>query len=84
MVRFLEYLMFALILGAGIIIGTMASTPGKSESHAILNEHGAYDAVNNDYLVYLPNERDLTTEEYEALAVISELYNRVQIAYPNN
>ena len=76
--------MFALLFGIGVMLGVMSATPGKSESHMILNERGAYDAVNNDYLVYLPNERDLTTEEYEALAVISTLYNKVQVVYPAN
>ena len=76
-----NYTMFVVLFGFGILFGTMAATPGKSESHAILEKHGVYDSEGTSYFVYLPSKTDLSTEEFEALAVISTLYNKVQIVY---
>ena len=79
----LQYFTFIALFMAGVLMGTMVATPGKSESHMILNEHGAYDHEGLSYLIYLPNQSDLSTEEYEALAVLSEMYNHVEIVYPD-
>ena len=83
MKNLVQYFTFIALFMAGVMMGTMAATPGKSESYSILKAHGAYDAVNGSYLVYLPVHTKLTTEEFEALAVVSTLYDRVEIVYPD-
>ncbi|MCK5789115.1 MAG: hypothetical protein KAH32_08950 [Chlamydiia bacterium] len=77
------YMLLIAFFSIGALFGVMSATPGKSESHAILKAHGAYDAMNGNYFIYLPDEKDLTEEEYEALAVISVLYDEVQVVYPD-
>ena len=76
------YVLLIAFFSVGVILGDMATLPGKSESHSILNKHGIFDSAGDSYFVYMPNEDDLSTEELEALAVISNLYTRVQIVYP--
>lgn len=63
----------------GMTIGAALTTPGKSESHAILQKHGSYEALNGEYLIYTPDYTFLSIEEYEALAVISGLYEHVAV-----
>lgn len=70
---------WATLFIAGLLIGMAISTPGKSESHAILNAHGNYEAVNAEYLIYSPRYEFMSTEEYEALAVVSTLYEHIAI-----
>ena len=61
----------------------MVSTPGKSESHTILENNGSFEAVNTEYLIYTPDYAYMSTEEYEALAVISTLYEHIAIELNN-
>ena len=77
-----QYFTFTVLFMAGVMMGTMAATPGKSESYSILDTHGVFDSAGNSFFVYMPNEDNLSTEELEALAVISNFYSKVQIMYP--
>ena len=70
---------WAMLFILGLLIGMAISTPGKSESHTILDKHGSFEAVNGEYLVYTPDYAYMSTEEYEALAVISTLYEHIDI-----
>jgi len=81
MKTFINYLVLIIIFSFGVFFGNISATPGKSESHAILENYGILDVVDSDYLVYIPDNKNLSAEEYEALAVISELYEHVEIVY---
>ena len=82
--KVLIYLSLAIVLGLGIMLGTMNRMPGKSESHRILTDHGVIDTEGKYYLMYLPDNDVLTTEEFEALSILSAVYGSVQIVYPND
>lgn len=74
-----KYAVLTVMFVSGILVGNIYATPGKSESHTILQKHGSYKAVNGEYLIYTPDYTFLSVEEYEALAVISMLYEHVAV-----
>jgi hypothetical protein len=80
----LKYLFFSLIFGAGVLLGSLSRLPGKSESHAILKKHGAYDSAGTSYFIYLPDSRFMSIEEFEAMTVISSLYEHIDIVFPED
>ena len=79
MKKLVNYIISVALFATGILVGTMYATPGKSESHAILQKHGSYEAVNGAYLIYTPDYTFLSIEEYEALAVVSGLYEHIAV-----
>jgi len=82
--RIIFYTVIAVVFSVGVIFGNLMAVPGKSESHYILQRHGAIEADNGKYLLYLPDNNDLSVEEFEALAVISTLYEHVEVLYTDN
>jgi len=75
----INYAVLIIIFSLGVFFGNISATPGKSESHAILDNHGTLDIVDSDYLVYIPDNKDLSVEEFEALAVVSKLYEHIEV-----
>ncbi|MCK5789116.1 MAG: hypothetical protein KAH32_08955 [Chlamydiia bacterium] len=69
----------AVIFVGGLLIGMMLSTPGKGESLTILQKHGDIELEEYEYLIYTPDNAFMSTEEYEALAVVSALYEHIAI-----
>jgi hypothetical protein len=84
MPKIIIYLTLALIFGAGVLLGSMSRLPGKSEAHAILEKHGTFDAVKDSYFIYLPNNRFMSVEEFEAMTVVSSLYEHIDIVFPKD
>ena len=79
MKKLVGYIILVALFATGVLVGNMYATPGKSESHAILQKHGSYEAVNGEYLIYTPDYTFLSVEEYEALAVVSMLYEHIAV-----
>ena len=81
---FVNVVSVAILIVIAFVLGFMVATPGKSESYSILDQNGEY-TVNkvsgNTHITYLPDSSNLSIEEYEALAVIREIYDVVDIIY---
>jgi hypothetical protein len=84
MLRIVIILTILISLAIGFVAGKMSALPGKSEAHAILKKHGAYDHKKDMYFIYLPDNRFMSIEEFEAMTVVSGLYEHIDIVFPED
>jgi hypothetical protein len=82
--KLLVNLLILLSVGIGYFMGSANTLPGKSEAHAILKDHGAYDSKGDYYFIYLPDNRFMSIEEFKAMTVIRCLYKHVDIVFPED
>lgn len=80
--KYLRLITYIVLIGSGVGFGILVSTPGKSESHGILEDHGkCYVSPTRGTLVYFPSNKNISTEEYEALAIVRKVYPEVLIRF---